>query len=122
LGQIARIEERLGPASIYREDNHRYVPVKFSIRGRALKTVLDEAKAKIARDVPDFPLTCAPPAESHRLSVATDSLKMRGSDGRVEAALSARAMVEAAKTDTRRAPSQGPGIALTGVGEGARGS
>jgi cobalt-zinc-cadmium resistance protein CzcA len=51
LGQIAKIEERVGPASIYREDNHRYVPVKFSIRGRALKTVLDEAKAKIARSV-----------------------------------------------------------------------
>jgi cobalt-zinc-cadmium resistance protein CzcA len=51
LGQIARIEERLGPASIYREDNHRYVPVKFSIRGRALKSVLDEARAKIARQV-----------------------------------------------------------------------
>ena len=51
LGQIARVEERLGPASIYREDNHRYVPVKFSIRGRALKTVLDEARARIGRDV-----------------------------------------------------------------------
>jgi hypothetical protein len=31
--------------------NHRYVPVKFSILGRALKTVLDEARAKIGRDV-----------------------------------------------------------------------
>lgn len=51
LGQIARIEERLGPAAIYREDNHRYVPVKFSIRGRALKTVLDEARDKIDRTV-----------------------------------------------------------------------
>jgi cobalt-zinc-cadmium resistance protein CzcA len=51
LGQIARIEEKLGPASIYREDNHRYVPVKFSIRGRALKTVLDEARARIGREV-----------------------------------------------------------------------
>ena len=51
LGQIARIEERLGPASIYREDNHRYVPVKFSIRGRALKSVLDEARARISDQV-----------------------------------------------------------------------
>jgi cobalt-zinc-cadmium resistance protein CzcA len=51
LGQIARIEEKLGPASIYREDNHRYVPVKFSIRGRALKSVLDEARARIDREV-----------------------------------------------------------------------
>jgi cobalt-zinc-cadmium resistance protein CzcA len=51
LGQIASIEERLGPASIYREDNHRYVPVKFSVRGRALKSALDEAKANIERRV-----------------------------------------------------------------------
>ncbi|HKD19315.1 MAG TPA: efflux RND transporter permease subunit, partial [Thermoanaerobaculia bacterium] len=30
LGQIAAIREEEGPASVYREDNHRYVPVKFS--------------------------------------------------------------------------------------------
>ena len=33
LGQIAAIREEEGPAAVYREDNHRYVPVKFSIRG-----------------------------------------------------------------------------------------
>ena len=47
LGQIAAIREEQGPAMVYREDNHRYVPVKFSVRGRDLKSALDEARAKI---------------------------------------------------------------------------
>jgi cobalt-zinc-cadmium resistance protein CzcA len=51
LGQIARIEETLGPAMIFREDNHRYVPVKFSVRGRDLKSALDEARSRIAQAV-----------------------------------------------------------------------
>ncbi|HKF44510.1 MAG TPA: CusA/CzcA family heavy metal efflux RND transporter [Thermoanaerobaculia bacterium] len=51
LGQIAAVREEEGPATIYREDNHRYVPVKFSIRGRDLKSTLDEARQKIAARV-----------------------------------------------------------------------
>jgi cobalt-zinc-cadmium resistance protein CzcA len=51
LGQIAAIREEEGPAAVYREDNHRYVPVKFSIRGRDLKSTLDEARARIAAAV-----------------------------------------------------------------------
>ena len=51
LGQIAAIREEEGPAAVYREDNHRYVPVKFSIRGRDLKSTLDEAHARIAAAV-----------------------------------------------------------------------
>ena len=47
LGQIAAIREEEGPAAVYREDNHRYVPVKFSVRGRDLKSTLDEARTKI---------------------------------------------------------------------------
>ena len=51
LGQIATIREEEGPAAVYREDNHRYVPVKFSIRGRDLKSTLDEAHTRIAAAV-----------------------------------------------------------------------
>ena len=51
LGQVAAVREEEGPASVYREDNHRYVPVKFSVRGRDLKSTLDEAREKIARAV-----------------------------------------------------------------------
>lgn len=52
IGQIAAIREEEGPATVYREDNHRYVPVKFSVRGRDLKSTLDEARERIGRDVP----------------------------------------------------------------------
>jgi len=51
LGQIAAIHEEEGPAAVYREDNHRYVPVKFSVRGRDLKSTLDAAHASIAKTV-----------------------------------------------------------------------
>jgi cobalt-zinc-cadmium resistance protein CzcA len=51
LGQIAVLREEEGPAAVYREDNHRYVPVKFSIRGRDLKSTLDEARARIGQAV-----------------------------------------------------------------------
>jgi cobalt-zinc-cadmium resistance protein CzcA len=51
LGQIASVREEVGPATVYREDNHRYVPVKFSVRGRDLKSTLDEARDKIGQTV-----------------------------------------------------------------------
>lgn len=51
LGQIAGFRQEVGPATIYREDNHRYVPVKFSVRGRDLKSTLDEARDRIASSV-----------------------------------------------------------------------
>jgi cobalt-zinc-cadmium resistance protein CzcA len=51
LGQIAAIREEEGPAAVYREDNHRYAPVKFSVRGRDLKGTLDEARARIEKSV-----------------------------------------------------------------------
>jgi cobalt-zinc-cadmium resistance protein CzcA len=51
LGQIASIREEQGPALVYREDNHRYVPVKFSVRDRDLKGALDEARRKVQEEV-----------------------------------------------------------------------
>ena len=51
LGQVAAVREEEGPAAVYREDNHRYVPVKFSVRGRDLKSTLEEGREKIARSV-----------------------------------------------------------------------
>ena len=48
LGQLAAITLEDGPNIIFREDGFRYAPVKFSVRGRDLKSTIDEAKAKIA--------------------------------------------------------------------------
>ena len=51
LGQVAEIVEEDGPSLIYREDNRRYAPVKFSVRGRDLASTIAEAEEKIAAGV-----------------------------------------------------------------------
>jgi len=51
LGQLAKIEKVEGPSRVFREDGYRYAPVKFSVRGRDLKSTIDEAQEAIARNV-----------------------------------------------------------------------
>jgi cobalt-zinc-cadmium resistance protein CzcA len=41
-----------GPAFIYREQQQRYIPIKFSVRGRDLGSTVLEAQRKIAQEVP----------------------------------------------------------------------
>jgi heavy metal efflux system protein len=47
LGQISTITQENGPSLVYREDGSRYAPIKFSVRGRDLKSTIAEAQAKI---------------------------------------------------------------------------
>jgi cobalt-zinc-cadmium resistance protein CzcA len=49
LKMVADVSREMGAASIYREDNGRYLPIKFSIRGRDLESTISEADAKIRR-------------------------------------------------------------------------
>ena len=51
LGQIAHINLEEGPSVIFREDGKRYVPVKFSVRGRDLSSTVQESKEKVAAKV-----------------------------------------------------------------------
>jgi cobalt-zinc-cadmium resistance protein CzcA len=51
LGQLAEITKEEGPSVIFREDGHRYSPLKFSVRGRDLKSTVLEAQDKIAAKV-----------------------------------------------------------------------
>ncbi|MEO6573410.1 MAG: efflux RND transporter permease subunit, partial [Polyangiaceae bacterium] len=51
LGQIAKITQEDGPAVVYREDGRRYVPVKFSVRGRDLTSTIGDAQKRIADKV-----------------------------------------------------------------------
>jgi cobalt-zinc-cadmium resistance protein CzcA len=51
LAQLASITEQEGPSVIYREDARRYSPVKFSVRGRDLASVIEEAGRRIAQTV-----------------------------------------------------------------------
>ena len=51
LGQVAKIGFREGAFMIYRENGRRYIPVKFSVRGRDLAGTIQEAQAKLAHTV-----------------------------------------------------------------------
>jgi len=51
LRDLADISKQTGASFIYREDNARYIPIKFSVRGRDLQSTIAEADAKIKRSV-----------------------------------------------------------------------
>src|SRR5262249_27560987 len=51
LRQVAEIEKQSGASFIYREDNARYIPIKFSVRGRDLQSTLAEAETKIKQQL-----------------------------------------------------------------------
>jgi cobalt-zinc-cadmium resistance protein CzcA len=52
LTDVANVHLTSGAAFIYRENQERYIPVKFSVRGRDLGTTVLEAQKKIADEVP----------------------------------------------------------------------
>ena len=52
LREVASIKMVSGASYIYREQQERYLPIKFSVRGRDLGSAIHEAEEKIAREVP----------------------------------------------------------------------
>jgi cobalt-zinc-cadmium resistance protein CzcA len=51
LSEVARVSLASGPAMIYRENQERYVPIKFGVRKRDLAGAVREAQAKVAAEV-----------------------------------------------------------------------
>jgi cobalt-zinc-cadmium resistance protein CzcA len=51
LDQLCRVETRDGASEIYREENSRYVAIKYSVRGRDLGSTVEEAIRKVKREV-----------------------------------------------------------------------
>jgi heavy metal efflux system protein len=51
LSELATITLDTGASFIYREQSNRYIPIKFSVRGRDLGSTVTEAQALIARNV-----------------------------------------------------------------------
>ncbi len=47
LRDVAKIEMTAGASYIYRENAHRYIPIKFSVRNRDLGGAVGEAQAKV---------------------------------------------------------------------------
>jgi cobalt-zinc-cadmium resistance protein CzcA len=48
IGQIADVETRDGAFMIYRENGRRYIPIKFSVRGRDLATTIEDLQRQLA--------------------------------------------------------------------------
>ena len=51
LGDVAKVNLVSGPSFIYRENQERYVPIKFSVRDRDLGSAVLEAQRKMAEQV-----------------------------------------------------------------------
>jgi heavy metal efflux system protein len=51
LGQLADIKTLDGASEIYREDNQRYVAIKYSVRGRDLGGAVQEAIREVNQQV-----------------------------------------------------------------------
>src|SRR3954463_1202378 len=52
LSEVATIGLSTGAFYIYREQQERYIPVKFSVRGRDLGGAVLEAQERVAKEVP----------------------------------------------------------------------
>ncbi|MCP1561230.1 UNVERIFIED_ORG: cobalt-zinc-cadmium resistance protein CzcA [Methylobacterium sp. SuP10 SLI 274] len=75
LSAVARVELVSGPAYIYREAQERYLPVKFSVRGRDLGSTIEEARARVANEV------TLPPG--YRLELVGEFNNMKGAIARL---------------------------------------
>lgn len=51
ISEISNIKTLTGPAFVYRDNNYRYIPVKFSIRGRDLGSTIKEAQANVDKHI-----------------------------------------------------------------------
>ena len=51
IGQIADVETRDGAFMIYRENGRRYIPIKFSVRGRDLATTIEDLQQQLANKI-----------------------------------------------------------------------
>jgi cobalt-zinc-cadmium resistance protein CzcA len=51
MREIADIKLQTGPAFVYREGNLRFIPIKFSVRGRDLGSTIAEAQYKVQKAI-----------------------------------------------------------------------
>ncbi|HXC25257.1 MAG TPA: CusA/CzcA family heavy metal efflux RND transporter [Gemmatimonadaceae bacterium] len=52
LGQVADVHIQDGASMIYREENSRYIAIKYSVRGRDLGSTVGDAMRNVTRQVP----------------------------------------------------------------------
>ena len=77
LSDVADVKLVTGPSFIYRENQQRYVPIKFSVRGRDLGGVVKEAQKKLDAELklpPGYRIVWA--GEFNELEQALERLKV----------------------------------------------
>ena len=52
LGDLGEVKLEMGAAYIYRENNQRFVPVKYSVRGRDLGSTVADAQDRVTQKLP----------------------------------------------------------------------
>ncbi|SFK78209.1 efflux RND transporter permease subunit [Methylorubrum salsuginis] len=75
LSAVASVQLVSGPAYIYREGQERYLPVKFSVRGRDLGSTIEEAQRRVANEV-QLP-------QGYRLELVGEFNNMKGAIARL---------------------------------------
>jgi heavy metal efflux system protein len=80
LSQLTRIvPHKPGASYIYRENNRRFIPIKFSVRGRDLQSVIDEAERKVNDPVNGARL----PREGYNIKWSGEFEQMQQANGRL---------------------------------------
>jgi cobalt-zinc-cadmium resistance protein CzcA len=69
IGQIADVETRDGAFMIYRENGRRYIPIKFSVRGRDLATTIQDLQQQLINKIK------LPPGYNYTWAGEFDSLR-----------------------------------------------
>ena len=78
LGQLAKISPHVPGASyIYRENNQRYIPIKFSVRDRDLASAIEEAQDKIKKS------NVVPESKGYRIEWSGEFAQMQEANGRL---------------------------------------
>ena len=79
LGQLAQINPHVPGASyIYRENNQRYIPIKFSVRNRDLASAIQEAQAKVEKPRDEARLPAG-----YRVEWSGEFAQMQAANGRL---------------------------------------
>ncbi len=80
LSQLARIDpHKSGASYIYRENNRRFIPIKFSVRGRDLASAINEAQRKV-----EDPKSGAKLAEGYTIEWSGEFAQMEEANARLK--------------------------------------
>ncbi|WP_422930202.1 efflux RND transporter permease subunit [Singulisphaera sp. PoT] len=79
LSQVARINpHKMGSSYIYRENNRRYIPIKFAVRDRDLASTIDEARRKV-----EDPKTGAKLPQGYKIEWSGEFAQMQAANDRL---------------------------------------